>query len=471
VQSDDGMTVALAGLFCMQHRVSVFTETRFLQLAELIRGADVGIVDLLSTIQSGEDWPAYTAGASRSGTYVPAPPFTAEELRWFGFNVVLTASNHSSDFGESGILTNLRYLDAGNLAHAGTGASLTEASAPTYLDTANGRVAVICASDWGPRGLADLPFSMPQGVMAADGGPFFKARPGVNLLRFNAIHHVDQASMEALRRASRALGWEEAKAIRRAGGGRNAPIGDAIFGGEIDSDAEFFFMGTKFVLDDEFTFTTVPWQEDLERNYKWIREARRQADVVVVVLHQHGAERSPDDPAGHVRVFAKGAIDNGADIFARSSSSGPGGVEVYKGKPIIYGLTSFLLQPGQIGRVPPETMTRWGLLPGDTPADWLELREKAEGITVGHIRERGLARTAAIYIGAFDKSPRLRELRVIPLEMTEGSRAQFGRPLLADAASEISENTLDVIAERSAKFGTMLQVENGTGVVRLPDAS
>ena len=49
-------------------------------------------------------------------------------------------------------------------------------------------------------------------------------------------------------------------------------------------------MGRKFVLGEKFRMSTCPYQEDLDRTYKHVTEARRHADVVIVALHDqaHG---------------------------------------------------------------------------------------------------------------------------------------------------------------------------------------
>ena len=57
-----------------------------------------------------------------------------------GVNLVSCANNHSYDYGEGGVLTNLKHLRHSDLVHAGTGRNLSEARAPAYMDTPNGRV-------------------------------------------------------------------------------------------------------------------------------------------------------------------------------------------------------------------------------------------------------------------------------------------------------------------------------------------
>jgi poly-gamma-glutamate synthesis protein (capsule biosynthesis protein) len=461
--------IILAGDSLIQHRLSPYQDPGFLRLVELIRGADVAVTNLECNLQAGEDPPAYAAGGGRGATYMAAPPFCAEELRWLGYRAVWTANNHSADFGEGGILTTLHHLDAAGLAHAGTGPTLAAATAPAYIETPKGRVALLGASDFGARGRADLPYPWAMGFLAADPDAFFKGRPGMNLVRYEPVTHVDRETLDALRRASQKLGWEEAKAMRNVGGGRADPlIGTTVFNAERDTETEFHFMGRKFVQDDTFTFETVPYEEDLERNRKWIREARRQADFVVVGYHQQGAARSEDEPVDHTRIFAHAAIDAGADVFAAHGRGRAGGVEIYKGKPIIYGLPGFVTQLDQVRHVPREQKARWGVAIEGTAADFLETREAAEATRGTEIGAHGF-RPMVMYSAVFDAERRFKEVRLYPIEMSRSeSRSQRGKPHLLDPAGETARQTLNVMADRTAPLGTKLAVRDGVGVIGRP---
>lgn len=463
------MVVSLVGDCLIQHRVSRYNEPRFLRLADHLRAADLTIGNLECNITQGEDPPSMWGGGGHGATFMATPPFCLEELQWFGIEAVWCANNHSADFGEGGMLTTIDYLEAAGIAHAGTGRNLTEATMPTYVDTGAGRVAIISASDWGPRGKADLPYPIPLGALAADQGPIFMDRPGANLVRFDAEIHVDKGVFDALRRASTELGWEDAKRIRSTGGGRSdALMGYTMLNREVDSDSEFFFMGTKFTLHDNFTFETVPYEVDLERNYAMIREARRQADVVIVGFHQQGAGRRLDEPSDHVNIFAHGSIDAGADVFCAHGRGRLNGVEVYKNKAIIYGLPGFIMQVNQVRHVPPEMLERWGFDRSETAAAFLEARDKAEAggraqIGVGKSNPGGLAIADVI----LDENLALDSIQFHPLEVTTGTRPQQGRPLMAEPGSEIAKGILDGLIARSKPFGTEVTVHDGVGVVRV----
>lgn len=456
------LVISMVGDCLIQHSLSVYQGERFTQFIDHLRQSDVSIGNLECAIWTGAESPAFVAGGGRGGGLMATPPSCLEELRWVGLDGMWTANNHSADLGERGIVSTLECLDAVGLYHAGTGRNMTEACAPAYFDTAHGRVALISVSDWGPRGRADLPYPIPHGVIAADQGPVFEDRPGVNLLRFDAAIHVDTETIETLRRASAALGWDESKVLRRRGGGRDEPlVGPGIFGGEEDGEGSVYFMGTNFIAKGHFSFETVPYGEDLERNYRWVREASSQADVVIVGMHQQGAARTEQEPPDHTRIFAHGSIDAGADIFVAHGRGRLGGVERYNDGAIIYGLPGFIRQREQIRHAPLEHLQRWGLPYGSTAIEYLEARDEAEQ---GRSMPPGFQRTA-IYSAVFSQDTKLKEIRVYPGEMTQGSRAQSGRPMAAVPGSEMEKRVLEGVVKRCTVLGTPAEIRDGAVLV------
>ena len=461
-----GAVFTFTGNCYFQDRPSALKHERFLKLVDVLRQSDASFTNLELVIQDGEDWPAHVAGNGRAASYLGAPPLVVEELKWMGIRMVYAANNHSSNFGEGGVLTTVKYLEAGGLPYAGIGPSLSRATAPGFLETASGRVALVSAADWGPRGRSDLPYQMPVGVIAGDGDGFFKSRPGVNLVRYDAVNTVDRAALDALRRISRELGWEEAKATRRAGGARAEPfLSPKVMGCEQDTDKEFHFMGRKFVEGDRFDFRTEPFQEDLERNERWIRTARRQADWVVVAYHDQGARRAFDEE--HTRVFARRSIDAGADIFVNHGAR-HGGVEFYKGKVILYGQPPFYFQNESVRHAPPELLSRWGLGPQQTIIDFLEQRAVAEG-RVGAVvgQRRADWRGSCAHQVVYGPDRQVKEVRVLPLDIPNaGPIAERGATFLAEPGSETAMNVLQRAAERCKDYGTRVEVRDGVGYVR-----
>ena len=72
-----------------------------------------------------------------------SPPESLEALKSFGFNLVSLANNHSFDLKAAGIENTLDTAARLELAHAGTGRQLDEASKPVYVRTPKGIIALI----------------------------------------------------------------------------------------------------------------------------------------------------------------------------------------------------------------------------------------------------------------------------------------------------------------------------------------
>src|SRR5579864_7205034 len=79
----------------------------------------------------------------REGRGFLTSPEALDALTTFGFNLLSLSGNHAFDLKATGIQNTLREADRRKIVHAGTGNNLSEASAPAYLHTAKGTVALI----------------------------------------------------------------------------------------------------------------------------------------------------------------------------------------------------------------------------------------------------------------------------------------------------------------------------------------
>src|SRR5512132_4650873 len=174
-------TIALAGDAMLTRKLTPFTEQRFLALREILRGADAAFANLEGTVHT---WDEGTPGITQ-GTFMTTDPKLLEDLQWLGINLVSCANNHAFDYGEDGVLANLKHLDAAGMVHAGTGKNLAEARAPGYLDTANGRVALVAATA-----------TFRSWNQAVGHRPALRGRPGISPLGFQTRYRVDAAAFE-----------------------------------------------------------------------------------------------------------------------------------------------------------------------------------------------------------------------------------------------------------------------------------
>ena len=132
--------------------------------------------------------PDIIPAAASGGTYMQADPEIANELVWMGFDMVSMANNHTGDYGIGGLRSTIRAVEAAGLMHAGTGENMAEARAPGYLETPNGRVALISAAS-----------TFPDGSQAGHQRRDMRGRPGLSPMRFNRTYQVTQDQMDALR--------------------------------------------------------------------------------------------------------------------------------------------------------------------------------------------------------------------------------------------------------------------------------
>ena len=431
------ITVVASGDTMITRKLSVFREEPFMSLVKLFRDADVGFTNLEMLMHEFEHSPGQAGG-----TFTGSDPRNLAELEWAGINLVSCANNHSYDYGEDGVLTNLRHLKASNLVYAGTGRNLSEAGAPGYLETPKGRVALVSASS-----------TFSEGGRALDQRPDLKGRPGLNPLRFDTHNTVDRTAFDELRRISAGLGLEAQKdALRRFRWSGAVPE---------DTDTEFHFMGDRFQLGEEFKVDTKLNSSDLQGNLKWIGDARRMADWVIVSVHCHESGRHRDEPPAFLEAFARAAIDEGADMFFGHGPHVTRGIEIYKGKPILYSLGNFIFQNDTVRWQPSYNFDQVKLAPDSTPADFYDARSEND--------TRGFP-SDPIYWESFVvkcefKSKELAGLALHPIVLGhDAPRAQRGRPMAA--GPEDGRKALERLQRLSKPYGTEIQVDKGVGYVK-----
>src|SRR4051812_3309958 len=111
--------IALVGDSFINRKLRVYREPSFLAMRELIRAADVSVSNAETMFHRYEGAPVWDAGLY--GTYAASDPETIDELKWLGIRMLACANNHAGDFGETGVIKNIEYLDERGMAHAGTG--------------------------------------------------------------------------------------------------------------------------------------------------------------------------------------------------------------------------------------------------------------------------------------------------------------------------------------------------------------
>src|SRR5687767_1670214 len=443
-------TIALAGDTMLTRKLTPFKEKQFLALRELLRGADAGFANLEGTVHT---WDEGTPGITQ-GTFMTTEPKLLEDLKWLGINMVSCANNHAFDYGEGGVLANIKHLEDADIVHAGTGRNLAEARAPAYLDTPNGRVALVAAT------ATFRPWNQ-----AGEQRPDLRGRPGINPLGFQTTYRVDAAAFDQLKRISRELGFEKGHERARKHFYSDKEIPDA-------RSAELSLLGNRYLLGEGFSIETNASERDLQDNLRWIREARRQADWLVVSVHCHefggaslltaGSRAELEETAGFVTRFAHQAIDEGADVFVGHGSHFPMGIEIYRGKPIFYSVGNFIFQNETVGFFPADAYERFDLDLRATPSDFLDAR--TAGGKKGHPAEPAYWENM-FAVCEFAQS-KLKEIKIYPIDQGFGRpRPQRGRPVLAKG--EVAERVIDRVTRLSQRYGTKISRHGDMGVIQL----
>jgi poly-gamma-glutamate capsule biosynthesis protein CapA/YwtB (metallophosphatase superfamily) len=443
-------TLALAGDTMLTRKLKPFKEERFLALRRILNGCDAVFANLEGTVHT---WDEGTPGITQ-GTFMTTDPELLEDLKWLGINLVSCANNHAFDYGEDGVLANLRHLHEAGIAHAGTGKNLTEARAPGYLDTPNGRVALIAAT------ATFRPWNQ-----AGEQRPDLRGRPGINPLGFQTTYSVDGAAFKQLERISRELGFDKGTERARKHFYSDKEIPDA-------KSTELSLLGNRYLLGEGFSIATQTAERDLQDNLRWIREARRQSDWLIVSAHCHefggpslltaGTRAELEETADFVTKFAHQAIDEGADVFVGHGSHFPMGVEIYKGKPIFYSVGNFVFQNETVGFFPADAYERFELDLRATPSDFLDAR--TSGGKKGHPSDPAYWENM-FAVCKFNKS-KLQEIRIHPIDLGFGrARPQRGRPLLAEA--EVANSVIERVTRLSKRYGTSVSNRDGVGVIEV----
>jgi len=430
----DNFRFALAGDSIITRRISVYDEPAYLQMFERIRSADAAFTNFEMLVHDFE-FPGATVSG---GTYMGAPAWVLDELKWAGFRLLGAANNHAFDFGTEGFLSNLRSLRQSGVVYAGVGENLARARAPGYLDTKKGRVALIaCASTFS--------ILSPAGVQRPD----MKGRPGLNPLRFKTTYTVEPATLQSLRTLARLNGTGE-------GGPASA------------SDGDLRFLGVTFRAGDKPGLSTEPDARDLREITAEIREARRMADWVMVSIHAHeGAPGDREAPAQFLVTFAHAAIDAGADLFVGHGPHVLRGVEIYKGKPIFYSVANFIFQNEALPFQPQESYDPYNLPLDATTADYFDTRSTNDTRSFPADQK---VWESVIAEAVFNSNRELREIQMYPITLGFGeSRTKRGRPMPANG--ELGNSIIDRVARLSKAMGTNVVFQDGKGVVKVASRS
>jgi poly-gamma-glutamate synthesis protein (capsule biosynthesis protein) len=199
-----------------------------------------------------------------------------------------------------------------------------------------------------------------------------------------------------------------------------------------------------------------------------VRQGKQSSDLLIAMVHAHETGRGgyPEPPSAFLKDLACAAIDAGADVVSVSGIHHVGPVDLYRGRPVFYGLGNFIWSDVQ-EYLPAELFD----LNRDLLAKALEHPERATAadlnavINADYFAHQEVFETVLPII-RFDGSELL-DVTLHPVDLGYGDRlTSSGIPRLAgpDQAARI----LHRIREASASYGceNEMEIESGVGKLR-----
>ncbi len=405
------------------------------KIREFFTDFDVRFTNFEVTVHNFDQSPSATSG----GTWAAARPVVLKDLEWLGFNILACANNHSLDWLHGGLLSTIETLEKDEWVYAGIGRNLAEAAQPKYLETKNGRVAMISVTS-----------SFDEWHRAGEQRPDVLGRPGVNPLGHKVLHRISKEHLNVLKEID---SYTEVNTVR------NLNIKEGFWK---DVNGSYIFGNLHFEEGEPATSTYMD-QKDAMRIAKSIHEASRQSDIVLVSLHAHEMKGDhKNKPADFLKEFSRFCIDEGAHGVIGHGPHILRGIEIYKKRPIFYSLGDFIFQNETVERQPSEFYKLYNLDHNHTISDGMDARSQNG--------TRGLAVNPKVFesvIATFSvKNGEISEIELIPITLGfEKNRARRGVPALVD--EEHSIKIIKELKELSSEFGTNVTIKNGKGYIAL----
>lgn len=309
--------------------------------------------------------------------WLKADPTLAEDLNTLGVNLVTIANNHTMDFGEAGLIDTLKALKSSGIRSVGAGENLEEALRPIVLENRDTRIALL-----------GLTASFAMGAAAASG------RPGIAPIHIQTQYVLD-----------------------------------------------------KHVLPEEPGMAphveTSASKRDLARACAAIASAKEDASVVVVALHWGVCfgmlPLSQGWMATYQQPLAHALIEAGADVIVGHGPHVLHGVEVYRGRPIIYSLGNLLCHTMEDGVADMETKEG----PAYEMSHMTSLDARLGGVVKFRFRRSTLTHA---------------ELKFLSLD-------EDGNPMWSES-NEIAYAS-GLVTTRSARFGTRLEIDEQSSALEI----
>lgn len=427
----NGFSVAAVGDLIIARAPPQDRDSGFLGVEKLLQKASVTFGNMEGSLLDPRTpglWPA----ALNGGDDINGPPSLAKDIKEMGFDLLSQANNHTTDWGIQGMEDTEHALDNAGIVHAGAGANLALAREARYLTTPWGLVALVAMTS-SFTGME--PAGMPLRGVAG--------RPGVSALRTSVCHVVTESQMASLR---------------------------TIFDNQLDKpehpadpnakQLSLFRVHYCIGNNPDLIYTMNP--DDLDGILRNIREGKEASNFELVYIHAHQPGNWSDQPPSFMQILAHDAINAGADEFVTSGPHRLRGIEIYKHKPIFYGLGNFFFEVAQLRALDPDTMMRRHLDTGAT-TDW-EYQEVQ--LSALHF-DNPIWYESVVAVSTFDSKGDVQEVKLYPIVLgyRRTPRTDIGVPWLAPPT--MAQQILQRLQRLSQPYGTQINIENNVGIIRV----
>ncbi len=405
----------------------------FKEIKDFIAQGDVRFFNLETTVN--RDCFAY--GFS-GGTWLRTDETILKDTLEYGFNATTFANNHCMDYGFDGMLQTIDNLNKIGYVHAGVGRNLTEASSPRYVDTPNGRVAIIACT-----------FNFAPGAFAGEQSRLIPGRPGVNGIRYtNKIVITEEQAKTIKEIADNTLINAGNESSRKSG--YLPPLKEGIVE----------FGSTNFEIGKENDIVSVLNEEDVTRMKKYIKEAEFQADYVFISIHQHLSYRGENDqPAPFLVDFAHMCIDAGAHAVIGHGPHKIQPLEIYKKRPIFYSLGDFILHLENCELAPEDFYNKFNQTSANSMYDLFKARTR--DFTCGLQRIKVMMESIVPYFEMEDGE--VKKIELISVELGLGQKhSSIGWPRIIK-----DDELLNRFATLCEKFNTKVEIKGNKASIVL----
>jgi poly-gamma-glutamate synthesis protein (capsule biosynthesis protein) len=433
----DGFTYAVLGDISQVGPVTQPPAPAFEKVLRIVRGADFALANQEGTAFDYQSMPWITG----SGMF-PMDSGSPRDIKLMGVHMLTLANNHSGDYGTEALAENMRLIRAAGLAYVGAGNNLREARAATLVTTPKGRVTVVAAAGTFKDG-----FSAVDGRRGGD-----PEKPGISVVRTTTIQLVTAREMALL---------QQLNALRQPAG---ATPDTAL-------PQRLTVLGQTYLLSDAPGISYQINPTDLLEIMQAVHTAKQNSDFTVFTIHAHQSATGEDDinpvPADYLVQLFHSVVDAGADVVAGHGNHLLRGIEIYKGKPIFYGVASFsfsgrsggLGNAGRGGQPPAPAQPTTSAQPPRPPTQ--PSNEYLRPLPGGG---EPLSMWECIFATTEWAGGKLKEIRIYPIDLSAAGDKPKGPSAFASPA--LAKKILEEMRRISAPFGTNVQIEGEVGIIR-----